>query len=310
MKKKKPIILWINGKKTKINRNADKRDVYMYDREQAATIEDSSNKDNTIPTLARQHDYEINGYVGESMDKSRFSIYKPIIFATVSALVIGLCLGIIMLNMFVGIGKEVSGTGNVPNQLLNNNENNSSASGNTTESAVSNVTFEQINGYVLQAGVFSNETNANEWAKKYDKSGFGTMLWKRDGKYYLLAGLSSTKEHAKEQAKSLKEKDFEIYVKEWSTSEIQKSLTKEEGEWIHSFRDLWYESLMAVTGQEVISTDSWKSLLDRYPKQSDRLSSFFDVLKNSYKQFSEVNQQRAQIILLNQWKQYETSLSK
>ncbi|WP_188453506.1 SPOR domain-containing protein [Virgibacillus oceani] len=307
MKKKKPIILWINGKKSKITRNVDKNDSHLFDKELAATIEEPSNKDNTIPTLARQHNYEIN-HLGNPNSTSKFSMYKPIIFATISAIVIGLCMGIVMLNMFVGIGKEVNGDGNATNPLTENTTNGSDP-GEHANQALSSVTFEQINGFVLQAGVFSSKSNAAEWAKKYEKSGYATMIWNREGKYYLLAGLSSTKEQAKEQAKVLQGSDFEIYVKEWSTVESEKDLTKQEGEWVHSFRDLWYESLMKVTGKKDIPTGSWKSLLDHYPKQSNRLSGFFEELAVTYKQFSEVNHQKAQIILLNQWKLYETALS-
>ncbi|MGY0693178.1 SPOR domain-containing protein [Virgibacillus sp. FSP13] len=295
MTEKKPPIIRMNGKKTKTSRNDDMKKNGMIHDEHASTLEESD-KNERIPTFDRNHSIDENDRKYAAKIK-RLQNVKPIIVAAVSAVVIGICLGIIMLNMFDGKGD--GGNSEIGYTTTSNTDKNKQNS----EQTLSSATLDPIHAFVLQAGVFSTEANASKWSKKYQKAGFPTTIWQRDDQFFLLAGIAETEE----QADSLKANfaDFDIYVKEWNTKETEKQFTQSGNEWILSFTDLWHESLKAISAHETVSAEAWQKLLDGYPKQAEKLSPFVEQLSDSYKKFAETSAANEQIFLIEQWRQFE-----
>ncbi len=267
----------------------------MIHHEHASALEDSD-KNERIPTFDRNH--SLDEYDRKyAANIKKLGNVKPIIVAAVSAVVIGICLGIIMLNMFDGIDDGTN------SEIEHTTASNTDTNTQDSEQTLSSITLQPIHAFVLQAGVFSTEANASQWSEKYQKAGFPTTIWQRDDQFFLLAGIAETKK----QAESLKANfaDFDIYVKEWNTKETEKQFTQPGNEWISSFAELWHESLKTISAQETVSAEAWQNLLDGYPKQAEKLSPFFEQISDSRKKFEGTNMANEQIFLIDQWRQFE-----
>ncbi|GGB28193.1 hypothetical protein F3157_00790 [Virgibacillus dakarensis] len=298
MSKKKPIVIWMNGKKTKIGQDMTNEKRPFHD-EQASALEDSE-KNEQVPTFDRYHSLD-DKYDHYGKAKKRTGNYKTIIISAVSAVLIGICLGIIMLHMFDGVGHEAnSGMDNSgladTSSVSNNTDDKSDQNG-------SSYSVEQLNAFVLQAGIFSSKENAAEWSGKFKNAGFPTVIWKRDGQFFLLAGIADTKEQA--DLFSAEFTDFEIYAKEWNTKKTEIKVTAKEHEWLQSFTDLWRDSVKKVGAGEALSADAWQKLVNGFPKKGEGIAPFHKQLTKSLQQMEEGNAVSGQVFLLEQWSQYE-----
>lgn len=289
---KKPIIVRENGKR--LNQKYKKpyknnSEFNAAHRDQAATLHES--EDESIPIFARPSDTNNKQFKG---NKSRFSYFKPIIVAIISAIGIGALLGVIMLRMFVGMDSDLSAQGSNVLPVVTNDEKDD-------KSETMTLSLESMEAHVLQAGVFSERENAVKWAKTYDESGLPSMIWKRENQYFLLLGLAGSQEKAKDVVEELKEQSFDIYVKEWKTGEAELELSQVEQEWFQSFREQWDDALTSLDNEEGLSSTDWKDIISNYPKKSDLAPSLFDKISNLEKE----NGMEAQVILLNLWNDYE-----
>lgn len=297
MRIRKPIIFFANRKKTKWKRVKQFGKKFIHD-EQASTMENVDNKQ--IPPYERSHSLQRkhNHYLhfGKGL-KGRFNL-KTFVMAAISAIVIGTCLGFIMLNMFDGIGTETNGgpsSGGVPAADTDN------AEAGETES---NDTLDPLRAFVLQGGVFSSEENATDWTNKFQKADHPAMVWERDNQFMLLAGIAASEEQAKELAEDFTDED--IYVKEWSTEETDITTTKAESEWLKSFADVWKDSVQSLSDDASFTMDTWQQLLNQFPKGDKQLTAFQEQLQQALKQVKENDSKSAgQLFLLDQWLQYE-----
>lgn len=280
---KKKIVIWKVGKSKKNNR------------EHAASLQDS--EDDPIPTFARETDHK------PPKKQNKLKPFKPIIGTTISAIAIGSVLGVIMLRMFVGIDSDLAENNDLPAATVDTEDEDSSAE-NTTS------VIEQMNAYVLQGGVFSNETNAEEWVSKYEEAGFPSYIWEREEQYFLLVGLASTKEQAEQFANSLKEYEFDIYVKEWTTEEGGADFTDKEVDWLQSFHENWQNALQSLENDEAITVDNWEALIKNYPEETENLAALKETL-SSYQESMQATVEGfgAQHILLHLWQQYSNVIN-
>lgn len=304
MDDKKQIVISMNGKKTKlIRKNSIDGKPGSDSRELAATL-DHSKENKQIPAYERQHERDPvkKDYVRKW---GKLRMYKPILIAIVSAIVIGVGMGFIMLNMFAGIDEDANpGNGSVSSAFTD--EANDRAPDKSTASE--NVTLDSIQAFVTQGGVYTSENNARDEAKTYQDAGFATMIWEREGNFFLLAGIADSEELAKNVATKLDENQLEAYVKRWSTIETEKQLDEMEQKWLQAFTEFWQESLKKASNKEAISVSAWNGLLDAYPEQASNLSNFLENLKQISKQIEASDEQKAQIILLELWREYEAFL--
>lgn len=292
---KKPIIVRQNGKRLnqKYNKSyTNNTNLSEFHRDQAATLHES--EEDSIPVFARPTDT----YKKQPKEnKGKFSYFKPIIIAILSALAIGTLLGIIMLRMFVGIDSDLSAQGSNLLSVVNNDEKND-------RSKTMTLSDEPMEAYVLQAGVFSEKENANTWAMTYGEAGLPTMIWEKENQHFLLLGLANTEEQAKVVAEGLKADSFDVYVKKWRTEAEKVKLSETEQEWFQSFRDQWNNALTSLSSQEALSPAEWDNVITNYPKESERASSLFEGISN----IEQVDGMEAQIVLLNLWNDYEVAL--
>ncbi|UJL44971.1 SPOR domain-containing protein [Virgibacillus sp. NKC19-16] len=275
---KKKIVLWKVGKSKKHNR------------EQAATLQDS---EDDLPTFARGTDHK------PSKKQNKWKPFKPIILTTISAIAIGSILGVIMLRMFVGIDSDLAENNNLPAATIDNSEEENNNAENTAPA------IEQMNAYVLQGGVFSDQANAEEWVSRYEQAGLSSFIWEREEQYFLLVGLAKTEGLAEQLANQLKEYQFDIYVKEWNTERGGAEFTDNEHDWLQSFHKNWQDTLNALENDEGFTADNWEALIENHPEDSENLAGLIESLLN-YQESIQAQAEgfEAQQILLHLWQQY------
>ncbi|MEC5422039.1 hypothetical protein QGM71_00850 [Virgibacillus sp. C22-A2] len=301
MDKKKTIIIWENGRQTKlnINDNDTSKESHEVKRELAASLQESEN--GQIPTFSRPN---TNKYKENSNKQQKYTFLKPVIFAVLSAIIIGTILGVIMLRMFVTMGEDSPATGETITPIMDTEEENTNDENEAVSETISE-NHESISAFVLQAGVFSEESNANEWASDYYRAGLPGVIWERDNQYFLLVGLTNSKEQAMQLAADLEKDGFETFIKEWKTNGSEIELTNTEHAWLHDFHEHWYMYFNSLNEQTVLSGNEWKDLITAYPEASEKLSTISQEIIRLQKEMDESDKVETQNILLELWKQYE-----
>jgi stage II sporulation protein B len=290
MDKKNPIIIKENGKLMKQNL---KQNINSSKRESAATLHESD--DDPIKT------FESKSVLAEATHKktSKNSLLKPILIAVISAIIIGAILSVIMFQVLIDVKASYSNQESVNIPTATQSENGKEKT-NGDHSDNTAVTLAALHGFVLQGGVFSEQENAETWAKNFSDSGLPAMIWNRGDQYFLLLGLTETKAQAESIVNQL-DKNYDLYIKEWETRQGDVSLTKEEQEWLLAFQQKWEEN---VKQSDNISKDSWAELSK--DTKSDRLKSLVDQIE----QIESVSGLEGQKYLLNLMFEYEKLMSK
>lgn len=216
---------------------------------------------------------------------------RPVLIAISSSLIIGVTFGFIFLSM---VKQEEGQTVDVLNSstpVTNNLE-----KGNKTSAELESVPF-----YVVQAGVFSDEKNANDFGQSLATLPY--ISWERDGQFYVFTGIASTESEAKKLAATMDKQDIEVYVKEWGVDSNNIELLKEDVQFIDKFIDLWKQSLAKVSEGEKIARNDWESLLNENVV-SEQLRPLIDKVEKGIKETSN-----DEILLLNLIYEYEKILS-
>lgn len=232
-----------------------------------------------------------------SVSTKKFPI-GPFLTASFTAILIGLFLGLIMLNMFAKKDDYVS-TNDQQSAAVQKDED-------VKEQAEQKLTtsLKQINAYVVQLGVFSEQKNANTWSETYEQVGFPSTSFQKDNQYYLFTGMAKTEQKAKEFAEILLKEDIEVYVKEWITSEVEVELTEEEDEWLKLFHQQWEETLQLLEGKEKVPMNGWIELTKNYPLYSEPIIQLVEAIQLIPKNEMESNFE-LQNHLLKIWKVYD-----
>ncbi|ASN05099.1 hypothetical protein [Virgibacillus necropolis] len=305
MDKRKTIIVWMDGKKTKVsqNKNVNQTVQHAYKNEEhAATNEDKKELD-PIPTYIRQNTFEEEVPFKKSKSPKN-KTYKHIFLAAISAILLGVGLGVFMLNMFTNI--DTNTVGGVFNQQTETTNGDASNSGEEAiASDLSTYTLKGLQAFVLQAGLFSEESNVTVVQEKYDTAGFPTMVWKRDDNYYLFANVAETKDQTDSKKAKYTELNLETYAKKWTTSEVEIELTETEYKWLQDFHNIWNMSLKNVSKNQSISSTEWNEWIKSYPENVKNTSEFFEKVKSLQTNIDEASETSSPILLLKLWNHYE-----
>lgn len=235
----------------------------------------------------------------KSFTKAKFQI-GPFLTATFTAILIGLFVGLVMLNMFTK--KEDHATTGDYQPVAHEEVNDADQ----TQTEGKQSTLKQMNAYVLQLGVFSEQENANAWSDTYQLAGFPSIHFQRESQHFLFAGIAHTEEKAKELSAKLLNNDVEVYVKEWTTDEIEVELSAEESKWLSEFQELWGETLQSLNNQEGILLKEWSSLIEDHPLKSEEITQLVKAIQLLIENGDEVeNDFEQQNDLLNIWKVYD-----
>ncbi|RKQ17945.1 SPOR domain-containing protein [Oceanobacillus bengalensis] len=295
MDKRKSIIVKQNGKVTKIIEHKAKN-IHTSNQEAAATLKESG--DDQIPAYERKTDLK---KVKPFKKSSKFSTFKPIAIAITSAIIIGLVLSVIMFQVFVNVEDGSAGQALTSVPVSNADE---EVAVNDTDKPIGTSVYsiDSIQAFVLQAGVFSEMANAEEWATQFQQAGAPTLIWEKDNQYFLLVGVSETKEQAEKIATELSTADHDIFVKEWSTNSYEIELTEEENEWLQHFRESWLSAVQLVSENNTLTQAHFETNLEG----SEKLSTLLEETKA----IEEVSGREAQQVLLHLLMEYEKLLDK
>lgn len=291
MSKRRPIIVWKNGKKTKMRR------LKINDNKPKHSFKKDSDEKNNRKPDSFIHPISISK---NRHNKQRVSKrVKTVIVAFLSAIIIGTILGFIMLHMMTNInGSYRADSSTNVNEVKSNSAN-----------ATTSIELEEMNAYVVQAGVFSETSNAKEWAITYEEAGLQTVTWEREDHYYLLIGLTSTLEEARQLEIELQSYGFDFFIKEWKTNSQKINTTDEESQWIEAFQTKWQETLKNIYEENELTVDGWQQLLREAPSEN-QYSNVHEILAYYFKEsdMQHASEHEIQIMLLNMWKEFEQVL--
>ena len=268
MKWKRPVIVWTshNPKAAPSKKQAAGLE------EQAATIE-------AVPQPLLPVENTLSKPIGKS--KNQKSKLQLVVIATVSAIVLGIIFGAVMLKVLTA---------------FDNSEDAMHTSAQATGKSV------LMHAYVLQGGVFTEKHNAEKWSKRYQQKGLPALVWKQDNNYYLFAGIAHSEAEAIERAKAIKAKDLDVYVKEWTAPIAKGPFKPGEKSWLDKFQRTWSLSLQGTVNGKAISKKEWVILQEQVPKgtMSEKLAT--GISKN-LQQLSSPKERNVQQALLSVWKE-------
>lgn len=177
-------------------------------------------------------------YRPHPVTKRKSGWLTPVIVTIASAGVIGTILGILMLQLFVGMEND---------QAVSVNQTTAAPAASSPVGEAAAEQLSKLSTYVLQAGVFSKRANAEEWQAIYEAANEPTFMWEKDNQFYLFVGIHGTEQNAKQKAEELKASNYDVFAKHWETAEREINLSAAESEWLGEFREAWE---MAVTTKE------------------------------------------------------------
>ncbi|TRM12835.1 SPOR domain-containing protein [Lentibacillus cibarius] len=298
---KKKLFVWLSGQKSRMQRNQSipdgKYSIKEFSKEHAATMEDSD-----IPELIRKEsDDEDGGFYFSG--KSGLKPFKPFLFASISAIIIGSVLGVFMLNLFVDINQGMSQQ-NDPVPVADNKDEDNEANKSGKDKTASSMAIKPTTAYVLQAGKFGEKANADEMAKTFSQAGFSAIVWEKGDYFFTLSGIAETENQGTQLANEMTDKGLEVYVKEWSSPASEIQLSKSEKQWVQAYQAQWKDTLAAVSNGGRISAEKWKEIVNGTPKETEHIANFTAFLEEKYQQMGQADKRQSQMLLLNLWKQF------
>ncbi|MFZ3576404.1 hypothetical protein [Virgibacillus sp. DJP39] len=304
MNDRKTIIVWMDGKKTKLTKKKNVQHSHI-NSEIAAAKE--TNEDDQIPTYVRENSFETEEFFKTSTSKRKGSkTYKHIFTAIISAIVLGTALGIFMLNMFTNIDINSGPVAGKMNSSTDSTNNDAGNTGNgTVVSKSSTYSLEGFKAFVLQAGLFNENSSVTAVQDQFKQPGIPTMVWKKGEKFYLFATVTNTKDQANAIKSSYKNLNLETYAKEWSVKKAELKITEAEYKWLQDFHTLWNKTLENVSNNKKFSSTDWNSWVKAYPAQGEKTREFYEAIKKLDPKIGEISQNTAPVTLLKLLRNYE-----
>ncbi|ASK63063.1 hypothetical protein CFK37_13365 [Virgibacillus phasianinus] len=300
MDKRKTIIVWMDGKKTKVSKNDTKNNPMQstYTNTEQAAAQESNNEIDPIPTYIRQNSLEEEAAFKKGKGNKN-KLIKHIFIATMTAVLLGVGLGIFMLNMFTNIdANEVNGK-------IGSTGETTGANKGVTATDQATYTLKGLQAFVLQAGLFNDEANVAVVQNKFNDAGIQTMVWKRDDQYYLFANIAQAKDQTDDEKAAYKASDLETYAKKWTTTETNVTITDAEYNWLQNFHNLWNASLEKVSADQSLPSTKWEDWIASYPENAKNTAEFYQAVKENQSSISEASKESAPIVLLNIWNQFD-----
>lgn len=157
---------------------------------------------------------------------------KQALIALSSSLLIGITFGLIFLSM---VKQEEPAMANTLHMTTTDDEEN------TTD--VNTYAIESFYFYVVQAGVFSEEENAQALVDELHALSYPAYIWERENQYFVLAGIEQTEERAGTLTDKMKEDGIDVFVKQWDMEVKASQFSEEDIVFLQNFLDLWNETV-------------------------------------------------------------------
>ncbi|GAB4073291.1 stage II sporulation protein SpoIIB [Barrientosiimonas marina] len=300
MRKTNKVDIWINGKKIKQTQNdkapTKKRDQKDSSDEHAAAVDDTEIVKTTEQDQTSRH-------TGSAFTRnSKVKDLKPFFLAAFSAIVIGSLLGFFLLNMFVDINADMNGhESNRPSAAGADEKGDGTAQADSEGQGTTGSSVQPESAFVLQAGKFSDQSNARSKADAYRAAGYPGVVWEKDGFFFVLSGIAGSAQKTEKMASELDDNDMTVYVKKWKTASVEKELAQSDKKWLQTFTEQWQASLKQVSAGESISKKAWSEVVNAVPADTDQLSELTASLTDQQPRMGEGDEWHDQQILLSLW---------
>ncbi|HLR62608.1 MAG TPA: SPOR domain-containing protein [Lentibacillus sp.] len=306
MGQNKKVDVWMNGKKTKLKKKAGntnkQHSIKESNDEHAASLENSN-----IPEYVRQENEDGKKDRNKKINykrKSKLKRAKPFLIASISAVIIGAFLGFFMLNMFVDINRNITQQDSSSSSAAADKENSMANAESADATAI-----DALSAYVVQAGKFSEQANAEEMAATVQDAGFSAMVWENGAFYFVLSGISTSEQQAEQTATGLADNGIEVYVKEWQTETNEITLPDNEKEWLQMYEQQWKEAVDSVSSGNHLSKDAWAEVIDAVPENTESISGIAKALNEQHQAMGQTDKWQEQVILLKLWEQFSQLIS-
>lgn len=221
---------------------------------------------------------------------SFFTKYKSLIISAVTAIAIGSGLGLFIMNMFLDLDPEAF-------EQHENSTNHTVATANeAVDQAEVRLQIPRLQGYVVQAGVFSTEENAKVFYDSHLSSfDLNYSLWEQEDKFYIFVHASGDEASSKEFHQSTLENNENFYAgKPWITEEFSLVLDQASSKWMEAFPKVFTNVLS--TG----NIEEWEKWLQEKPeKHHSNLKAFVEKANA----VSKADDKQAQsVYLLESWR--------
>ncbi|MDC3419158.1 hypothetical protein NC661_02035 [Aquibacillus koreensis] len=310
MDKQTKISVRMNGKETTIQDNkTTKQDPWPNAYQQQAAALDNKYDPDDLIEFEKNHssdDQADDWYKNINVRKKQKKIppvVKVFAVSAVSAILVGVTIGFIMLGMFVGIdngGEAVNGVASVPadgdTSTAAPDTENSPVTGDATETVT--YSAQPLSAIFVQGGAYSSVESAEAAQQGFLSSGYPAVVWEKDGWHRVIMHVSNSQATVDQQISSFQSEGLETIDKAWTTEQTDVQLPSSEAEWLESFPKLW---TTAITGE--ITIESWDEWVSSYPEDS---STTVQALQAEAKGLIEAinSDQSTQSSLLKMWKLY------
>src|SRR5699024_5908234 len=137
--------------------------------------------------------------------------------------------------------------------------------------------------YVVQAGVFSEQENAEEWGDNFTDLSFSALTWEQGGQYFVLTGLGTTEADTKKQAEEMEEHDLEVFVKEWEVTHKSSEMNEQDVLFLQKFLTAWNDTL-----DEGYEDSNWHTLIEM-SGLSEETETFRMTIEDMINRMNETN---------------------
>ncbi|GIO21784.1 SPOR domain-containing protein [Oceanobacillus sp. J11TS1] len=257
-------------------------------RESAATVEKEQEEPNYYTELSAVK----SSNKGPSMKKIN-KAWKAVLFSMIAAILVGSMIGFFLFRMFVHVDTPT----NAETPLQGTTPAVQKEEGNKGSETVLG-SLDSLEMYILQAGIFSEQANADEMITNLNRLNIPSTLIEKDGQLFLMAGVGPNEEVAKSLAASLSSNQIDLYVKEWRTEAKEIEMSDAERDWIIDFQTFFNEQLQQVDLHQSVTDEEITALVDKAPEKADTI----DILVTS---LTEMKGEASPYQLLNWMKVYD-----
>ncbi|WP_080874231.1 SPOR domain-containing protein [Oceanobacillus timonensis] len=199
-------------------------------------------------------------------NRKRNHLWKPILISAGSAILVGTIMGFFLIRMFGQVDTPTSTENPSQTTPAVTQAEQEEASPDTVTASL-----DPLESYILQAGVFSEEENAESLIAGLTDLNIPTAFFERDGEFFLMAGVTPSEDTAESLAASLSDNQAELYVKEWNTQPKEIEMTEAERDWITAFQAFFDEQLHQTDLHQPIADETIAALVDKAPESGEAI---------------------------------------
>lgn len=193
-------------------------------------------------------------------------VWKAILVSGISAIFVGTVIGFILFRMFVQV--------DAPASAGNPAQGTTPAVQPEREEAGSDLvtsSLDSLETYIIQAGIFSEQENADPLIASLTSLDIPTVFLEWDGQFYLMAGVGPSEDAVKSLAESLSKNQADLYVKEWSTKAREIEMTEAENSWLTEFQVFFAEHLKQSDLNQPVPDEEITALVELAPEKADTI---------------------------------------